>query len=453
MDRDEIKRELGMTYIELCNYLIKKYGPAQYDYFHTEECKSKNKKISRTKEGIFCHHIREDYGGNLSEEFHARSQSFQWQKKENLVYCNYIEHFILHIKIGIIRQSEFYHKPIDIHNILAGGGSTIISGEIDECFFSDKCSYNIPEWKIPCFDVIRDNYSDYIDIINAVIIFVENHYDGEKNEENNIQVGKFIEFKDYKAPIIEIDEGLRYLALQYKDGNIEKIKTATLCMYFNYKDIVEYVLKRFCTDDIYYFDDMYKDILSRDKKSAIEYAKLLEVDFKIKGYPQFRQDKLVKDEYGSYTIEEYLNKGLPSSFGKEKDEIIISKPTFWKGEIPEKIINDDKYNYIVRAYASFSLKDGKTPFYRYKGYQISPERMVYDDDNNLVHKKGYILSDSQYYDFKTKKYYSKVRDSKGNIVPAGIVITIAKSDLEKFKEVYNIEFFRIHDGCYWKIIK
>ena len=46
MDSIEIKRQLDMTYSELVEYLLKKYGPAKYDYFCTESCKSKMTLIS-----------------------------------------------------------------------------------------------------------------------------------------------------------------------------------------------------------------------------------------------------------------------------------------------------------------------------------------------------------------------------------------------------------------------
>ena len=63
-----------MTYSELVEYLLKKYGPAKYDYFCTESCKSKNSKVSRTSEGLYCHHIDEDKAIMLSNdklvEFH-----------------------------------------------------------------------------------------------------------------------------------------------------------------------------------------------------------------------------------------------------------------------------------------------------------------------------------------------------------------------------------------------
>ena len=55
-----IKEEIEMTYDEYVKYLINKYGAAEYDYFCNENCKSKNKKNSRTAEGLFCHHIDEN---------------------------------------------------------------------------------------------------------------------------------------------------------------------------------------------------------------------------------------------------------------------------------------------------------------------------------------------------------------------------------------------------------
>ena len=52
MNRKEFKDELKMTYGELQSYLIQKYGGAKCDYFVNPECKSKNKKVSRTSEGL-----------------------------------------------------------------------------------------------------------------------------------------------------------------------------------------------------------------------------------------------------------------------------------------------------------------------------------------------------------------------------------------------------------------
>ena len=113
MDRTEIYKELQMTYDELQQYLIEKYGGAVCAYFATPECKSKSKKISRTGEGLYCHHMDEDKGGNLSDPVGAINQPFEWQKKERLVYCNVLEHLILHIKIAVLRQKDVLENLVN----------------------------------------------------------------------------------------------------------------------------------------------------------------------------------------------------------------------------------------------------------------------------------------------------------------------------------------------------
>ena len=57
---EHFEQEMEMNYDEFVSYLLKKYGPAKYDYFTNATCKTKSKRISRTKEGLFCHHIDED---------------------------------------------------------------------------------------------------------------------------------------------------------------------------------------------------------------------------------------------------------------------------------------------------------------------------------------------------------------------------------------------------------
>lgn len=83
MNNKEIGDELKMTYGELQCYLIQKYGAAKYDYFSTPECKSSNKKVTRTSEGLYCHHMDEDKEYNLGSPLQAKLQPFEWQKKKD----------------------------------------------------------------------------------------------------------------------------------------------------------------------------------------------------------------------------------------------------------------------------------------------------------------------------------------------------------------------------------
>lgn len=96
---DEIIKEKQMSYLELCEYLQLKYGLPNGNYFNTEACKSKNQKITRGNEGLFIHHIMERKTDMLSNPGYAIKQPFIYQTPKYLVYCNYVEHFLLHSKI------------------------------------------------------------------------------------------------------------------------------------------------------------------------------------------------------------------------------------------------------------------------------------------------------------------------------------------------------------------
>ena len=88
MESTEIKNQLKMTYDELVDYLLKKYGSAQYDYFCNESCKSKNSKVSRTNEGLYCHHIDENKAILLSNDKFAVNNPFECFRTFDFTYKN-----------------------------------------------------------------------------------------------------------------------------------------------------------------------------------------------------------------------------------------------------------------------------------------------------------------------------------------------------------------------------
>ena len=117
-----------MNYKELVTYLLNKYGPSKYDYFHNNTYKTKNKKVTRTQDGLFCHHIDEDKAEDLSNPKLAMQYPYEYQKADRLVYCNYLEHLLLHIQIG---EEKFWktHKelkyPIQFASFIVPGVSFI----------------------------------------------------------------------------------------------------------------------------------------------------------------------------------------------------------------------------------------------------------------------------------------------------------------------------------------
>lgn len=153
------KDELNMSYKELVEHLLAKYGRANGDYFLTESCRSKNKSVSRSNEGLFCHHIDEDKAIKLSESWFASKNPFAYQKADRLCYCDILEHLILHIKIAEEPKNKDANKN-EFTGI--GGAVTFICRQINDCYsgriLTQKFSLRIKE-------MIKDSFDDYIMIL------------------------------------------------------------------------------------------------------------------------------------------------------------------------------------------------------------------------------------------------------------------------------------------------
>jgi hypothetical protein len=175
---------LDMNYDDYVRYLISKYGPAQCDYFANEQCKSKSSKISRTKEGLFCHHIKENTEILLSTPEIAQLHPFEYQQKENLVYCNIIEHLLLHIKIV-----QEYSKN---NSSLGIGGVSMITAQINGYYDHPPTS----GWHVNAYNVIKDKYDDYIKILTYAVKII--------NDSENIFGFKSVDFcMDWENIIID----------------------------------------------------------------------------------------------------------------------------------------------------------------------------------------------------------------------------------------------------------
>ena len=156
---EEYDLERGLSYAQLVHHLLNKYGAVQGDYFVNENCVTKNKRITRTGEGLLCHHVDEDKEILLSKSQVARLHPFAYQKADRLVYCNQLEHLLLHVKIA--EEASRLGNSAGLRGI--GGAVCFICRELNDCY---NGYVFVQPWQIRVMDVVRDDFESYIRILN-----------------------------------------------------------------------------------------------------------------------------------------------------------------------------------------------------------------------------------------------------------------------------------------------
>lgn len=167
----EYKELLSMNYDDAVETLLQKYGPVTDNYFkeksYAEFLEGENKSISkgvhtRTSEGLYTHHIDELNHLNLSRHSYIRKYKYpiELQKKERLVYCDLIEHAILHVLIAI--ESSFkYGFP---------GYADYIRPNIKE-WYLDKKIPNL-NWEKNCYNkayLEPEEVFEILDKMNSIL--------------------------------------------------------------------------------------------------------------------------------------------------------------------------------------------------------------------------------------------------------------------------------------------
>lgn len=153
---DYYNQLMKMSYQQVVSSLLKKYGSVDGDYFLDEFCRQKNTNITRGNEGLFIHHIDEDKAIMLSNSNYAINNPFDYQKASRLVYCNLLEHFLLHILI--------YEEPNPLNanqNELQGLGGAInfLCKTINDCY----TDYNFKkEYYKKAKSLIINDFSSYV---------------------------------------------------------------------------------------------------------------------------------------------------------------------------------------------------------------------------------------------------------------------------------------------------
>lgn len=131
-----------------------------------------------------------------------------------------------------------------------------------------------------------------------------------------------------------------------------------------------------------------------------------------------------------------VNSLYPSMMSSESNNRFpVGEPTFWSGNyIPEEALQANKY-YYIRIKTRFYLKPGYLPFVQIK--------------NTLMYKATEMLTTSDVYNHRDKKYHDYYIDINGNIVPAIVTLTMTMTDFRLLQDHYNLVDFEILDGCYF----
>lgn len=180
----EIKILLEKSYEECCEYFKRKYGDVKGSYFINDSFKTLNTKIKRSKEGLFIHHIDEDKIENLSTKEQAKKFSFEFQMPDRLVYCNLLEHFLLHSKIFEKKHNE---NPYEL--IFPTGTMLFILPDLYDVYCGIEYSQ---EYRRKMADIILDRKQEYFECLHFFIsIFfkilksiITREYEEDDNEDD-----------------------------------------------------------------------------------------------------------------------------------------------------------------------------------------------------------------------------------------------------------------------------
>ena len=152
----EYEKVKDFTYLEYCDYLQKKYGMSAYNYLTPNW--NKNPKITRTKEGLVAHHKFEDHAVMLSTAEYAMQNPYEWQHKENIIYCDYLEHLFLHILICEYPAED--RNPYEVVGL--GGVINYIMPELNDLYSGWQTGQ---AWRKVCHDKVVNDKDVYLALV------------------------------------------------------------------------------------------------------------------------------------------------------------------------------------------------------------------------------------------------------------------------------------------------
>lgn len=154
MSLEEYEKIKNLNYDQYCKYLQNKYGSTDQNYFTKNF--NRNPKISRTKEGLYAHHIYENQYPNLSEANIAKRYPYECQLGKNIIYCDMLEHLFLHILIVEESNEE---------SLLSINGITMIADKLKNIYKNIVKPLN---WEIKCIEKINNDSDVFETLKNRI---------------------------------------------------------------------------------------------------------------------------------------------------------------------------------------------------------------------------------------------------------------------------------------------
>ena len=104
---------------------------------------------------------------NEANDAYAAANPFDYQKADRLVYCNLLEHLILHIKIAAEPRNVDANEN-ELPGI--GGAVNFICRELNDIFGGKEPS---DEWRKKVASLVKDSFDDYIMVLKYLLSVIE----------------------------------------------------------------------------------------------------------------------------------------------------------------------------------------------------------------------------------------------------------------------------------------
>ncbi|MCD8207314.1 MAG: hypothetical protein LUD72_05190 [Bacteroidales bacterium] len=162
MNAEEYEKVKNLRYRQYCDYLQEKYGLPKKAYMNELWSKSQGQGTTRTREGLFIHHIREDVAVMLSDPAHAKENPYEYQLPKNLCYCDWLEHLYLHVLICEAPVMRFDGRDM----VGIGGITAYLVPELNDMY--SGCNPGKP-WRVTCFKKVADDKDVYVKLVQRFI--------------------------------------------------------------------------------------------------------------------------------------------------------------------------------------------------------------------------------------------------------------------------------------------